>query len=168
MAASVPPKGMLMSAYARQAPKPRTVPRPDGLVSPTTAKSPLRSNELSELSEQAIVVSALKKARMPDGGRIHFFAVPNGHVRSKRQHIQAKLEGVSAGVVDLVIVTPPPADPSKVATALEMKRADARPSDLRDEQVKWMMILGENNWATVVGLGAADALVKLRVLGYPV
>lgn len=157
-----------MDAYTRQAPKPHLIPRPDGLASPTTAKNPLRSNELSELSEQAVVVSALKRARMPDGSRIHFFAVPNGHVRSKRQHVQAKHEGVSAGVVDLVIVTPPPAAPDKVATALEMKRADAKPSDLRDEQVKWMVIFGENHWATVVGLGAADALVKLRMLGYPV
>jgi len=147
--------------YRRQAKKPSKVSRPDGAPSsPSSAAKPLSSNQLSELSEQAIVVSALKQAR------ICFFAVPNGHVRSKRQHVQAKHEGVSAGVPDIVIVTPPPGRPELVATALEMKRADAKPSDLRPEQLKWLAALASHNWASVVGLGAADALVKLRNLGY--
>jgi hypothetical protein len=149
--------------YKRQARKPARVVRPAGSpASPSTAARPLTSGELSELSEQSVVVSALRRAR------IHFFAVPNGHVRSKRQHIQAKHEGVSAGVPDLIIVTPPPGRPDLVATALEMKRADAKPSDLREDQVKWLAILASCKWAAVVGLGAADALTKLRNLGYQV
>jgi hypothetical protein len=151
------------SLIKRRARKPSRVARPAGTPdSPSTAAKPLTSSELSELSEQSVVVSALRRAG------ILFFAVPNGHVRSKRQHVQARLEGVSAGVPDLIIVTPPPARPDLVATALEMKRGDAKPSDLRDTQTQWLARLAANRWAVAVGLGAADALEKLRALGYSI
>jgi len=134
------------------------VPKPR---SRSTSKK-LSARELSELSEQAIVVSKLRRA-----GHL-VFAVPNGHVRTKRQHIQAKHEGVSAGVPDLIIPDPPPNRPDCFATALEMKRAHAAPSELRDTQVEWLDALAHRHWAAVVGLGADDALAKLRALGYRV
>ena len=144
----------------RQTARPKAVPLPE--VPPTRRKGKLRATELSELSEQALVVSALRKA-----GYL-LFAVPNGHVRSKRQSIQAKLEGVSAGVPDFIIIDPPPARPDLVGTVVEMKRAHAVPSDLRDSQVSWLTAFERRRWAVMVGLGADDALVKLRSLGYRV
>lgn len=142
-------------------PAPRPLPAiPKKLAS--RAQKALSDNELSELSEQAIVVSALRRA-----GYL-LFAVPNGHVRSKRQQVQARHEGVSGGVPDLIIADPPPARPDLFATALEMKRAHAVPSELRDNQVAWLDALAKRRWAAVVGLGADDALAKLRLLGYRV
>ena len=73
-----------------------------------------------------------------------------------------------AGMPDLLIFDPPPLRPDCFATALEMKREDARPSDLREDQLRWLTILGDRGWAAVVGLGANDALTKLRQLGYAV
>lgn len=151
---------MESSLLKRQAARPKAVELPP--LPPRRTRAAMRPTELSELSEQAIVVSALRKA-----GYL-VFAVPNGHVRTKRQHITAKLEGVSAGVPDLMIIDAPPARAELCGTALEMKRAHAVPSDLRDTQVAWLDAFAQRKWAAVVGLGAEDALAKLRALGYRV
>lgn len=116
--------------------------------------------ELSELQQQSIVVSVLRRAG------ILCAAVPNGHVRSKRQSIQAFQEGVSAGFPDLLIFSRPPAHPDACGTVLEMKRGTATPHDVRPEQRKWLENLRSVGWCVVVGFGAKDAVDKLRQLGY--
>jgi hypothetical protein len=100
---------------------------------------------------------------------VKFCAVPNGHVRSSRQHIQAAQEGVSKGMVDLLIFTPPPALYGKVyavGTALEMKRANAKSRDVRREQRVWLRDLAALGWVPLVGYGAGDAIAQLQALGY--
>lgn len=126
----------------------------------TSTTFPWRPGELGELAQQATVVSALRNA-----GHV-FAAIPNGHVRSKRQHLQARQEGVSAGMPDLLIFDPPPNLPSAVGVALEMKRKSGRSRDVRKNQRSWLRDLADRGWVPVVGYGALDALCQLMALGY--
>lgn len=122
-----------------------------------------RKSELGELEQQAQVV------RLLDEFGYKFCAVPNGHVRTARQQIQAKQEGMKAGIPDLLIFTPPPALYGKVyatGVALEMKRATAKSGDLRTNQRKWLRDLSTLGWVPVCGYGAADAIAMLQSLGY--
>lgn len=114
----------------------------------------------SELSEQIRVVDALRRAR------IDFFAVPNGGRRNRGEAIRLKKSGVRSGVPDLVILTPPPGSESTSGVVLEMKREDGRPSDVSENQRKWFDVFARYGWRVLVGYGAADALEKLRDLGY--
>lgn len=117
---------------------------------------------ISETSEQIDVVRELKRAR------ILFCAVPNGGARRGREARRLKQEGVQAGVPDLLIFDAPPAHPGKVGVALEMKRRDGRPSDVREEQQEWLQALEARGWVVMVGYGRDDALGKLQGAGFDV
>lgn len=120
-------------------------------------KTPTR---LRELQQQAQVVQVLRRQGIPHA------AVPNGHVRTLHQRGTAALEGVLAGMPDLLVFRSPPAVPHAKGVALEMKRATARAGDVRPEQHKVLDMLRREGWVTIVGYGAADALAHLHALGY--
>lgn len=113
----------------------------------------------SELSEQIIVVRELRRLRL------QFCAVPNGLLTTQKQARMAKASGLEKGVPDLLIFDAPP---GYVGVALEMKRIDGRPSDLRPEQRQWMAQLAKRGWLCLVGYGAQDALAKLCAAGFDV
>ena len=122
-----------------------------------------RKNEVSELADQAMVANLLTQSD------VVFAAVPNGHVRTKRQLITAAKEGVKAGMPDMLIFTPPPALYGRVyavGVALEMKKTGAKSNAVRKNQRAWLRKLAANGWIPVVGYGAADAIAHLQVLGY--
>lgn len=115
---------------------------------------------VSEHWEQVQIAKALSRAK------IVFCAVPNGGFRIRREAAMLKAEGVQQGVPDLLIFTPPPG--GGVGVALEMKRRDGKPSDLRKSQQEWLTKLQGLGWHTIVGWGAMDAIEKLRELGYEI
>jgi hypothetical protein len=116
----------------------------------------------TELSEQIVVVRALRKAG------IRFAAVPNGGRRDKKAARLFKASGVCSGVPDLLIFSRPPLWPEKVGVALEMKRSNGKPSDLSADQKKWLVDLQDLGWIAVVGYGSQNALNQLRTLGFVV
>ena len=79
-----------------------------------------------------------------------------------------KASGVVSGVPDLLIFTRPPLHPEKCGVALEMKRANGRPSDVSKEQAKWLAALEEIGWLCLVGYGAQNAFEGLRKMGFDV
>lgn len=127
---------------------------------------PFKSGELSELQQQAKVVSMLKRFH------IYGFALANGHVRTKRQQITGAMEGVVAGVPDMLIVDPPPALFGKIycpGVALEMKRRNLDKKNgkmLRPNQREQLQKFAERGWIPIVGYGAHDAIAQLAALGY--
>lgn len=121
---------------------------------------PFRANELDEIHEQATVVSLLKQ------NGYFFTAIPNGHVRSKRQSVQAFQEGVIAGMPDLLIFDTPPNLSYAKGVALEMKKTKSSSHDVRAEQRKQLKDFARRGWVSVVGYGSADALAQLHALGY--
>lgn len=116
----------------------------------------------TELSEQMVVVRALRKAGL------RFAAVPNGGRRDLKSARMFKASGVSPGVPDLLIFSRPPARPDKVGVALEMKRSNGKVSDLSADQINWLEALESLDWICVVGYGAQNALEELRTLGFSV
>lgn len=127
---------------------------------PKRVKGSLSTSELSELRQQATVVSLLKRSG------ICYASIPNGHVRSKRQNIQAMHEGVIAGMPDLLIFDRPPALPHAIGVALEMKRLGGRSRDVKPEQLAQLKRLAIRGWVPAVGYGASDAIALLCALGY--
>ena len=89
--------------------------------------------------------------------------VPNGGQRSRGM---GRSEGVKAGVPDFLVFSPPPGLPGRVGTALELKRAGAKPGAVRAEQKLWLRELEACGWHVLVGFGAADACAKLVHAGY--
>jgi hypothetical protein len=114
---------------------------------------------VSELSEQIFVVRELRKRK------VVFCSVPNGGRRDLREASKLKASGVEAGVPDILIFDPPP-QLRAVGTALEMKRAGG--GRLSDKQKKWLELLRERGWHTLVAHGAEDALAQLAEAGYEV
>ncbi len=94
---------------------------------------------------------------------IRYFSVPNAAKRSHSQAAHARSEGLSAGVPDLIITTPPPCG-GYAAAAIEMKRLSG--GALTIEQYEWLEHLKDVAWATHVAAGATDAITWLEGLGY--
>lgn len=145
-------------AFAERAARAK-VPQ-DDLRPPPPPTSALQPRDLTELQHQAVVVSLLRQVNLL------FASVPNGHVRSKMQSIQAYQEGVSAGIPDLLIFTRPPVRPSAPGVALEMKREGATHHAVRPEQRVWHDNLRAAGWYVIVAYGSVDAVAKLKTLGY--
>lgn len=121
-----------------------------------------RGSGESEAVSQRIVVAALRRAR------IAVFAIPNGGTRAggMREGVALAAQGLSPGVPDLILPVSPPG--RLMPVALELKRADGRPSDVSERQWEWLERLRLAGWGTAVGYGHEDALAKLRAYGYRV
>lgn len=111
-----------------------------------------------EHDEQVSVVKWLKKRK------IDHFAVPNGGARDIREATRLKAEGVTPGVSDLIITTPPPIE-GIFAVALEMKRRKG--GTMSDDQKAWhAKYEKKSGWLCRVAHGAKDAIKVLTELGY--
>lgn len=93
---------------------------------------------------------------------VAFFHVANERRTSQREGAKLKRMGVSPGVPDIVIVTPPPCG-GYVAAALELKREGGRPTK---EQLHWLGVMRSAEWATAVVYGLDDARRQLTEWGY--
>jgi hypothetical protein len=107
---------------------------------------------LSEHMEQALFVQWFRRT-FPD---VRILAVPNGGGRSRSQGAKLKVEGVSAGVPDLLI-------PSGMVW-VEMKRSKG--GTVSADQKDWHAYLRGIGQTVIVGYGFEDARAKILQLRY--
>ncbi len=135
------------------------------MSSPRSTKPPLESRESEDFT------------RWLRRRRLLFCHVPNEGRRSQRRGAALKRQGLSAGVPDFLIFTPPPrdvpafmGDPQSgrivraVGVAVEMKRRSG--GRLSDAQRVWLAGLSDCGWLTYVTRGADAAIEQLTRLGY--
>lgn len=94
------------------------------------------------------------------------FSVPNGGLRPGRGGVTMKAQGVTPGIPDLLIIDRPPEMPNYVGIALELKRANGKPSDIRPEQMLWLERFEQRGWLSAVSYGSRAAIDWLKSLGY--
>ena len=73
-----------------------------------------------------------------------------------------KKQGVKPGVPDVLIFDIPGHTCNGIA--IELKRSNGVPSDVRDTQKKWLTELESRDWLTKVAFGADDAIEWLKEL----
>ena len=113
-----------------------------------------------EASEQAALFRWLRRHK------VAAFAIPNGGLRPGRGGVSFRAQGVERGVPDLLILDRPPRLPHFVGVALELKRSNGKPSDLRPEQREWLERFDARGWTACVAYGADAAIDWLRSLGF--
>lgn len=104
--------------------------------------------------------------RMEEAG-LDFFYVPNGRQGSKRHIGLLKRKGMRNGVLDLCILTPPPAFPGAPGAFLEMKRPGGGGS-LSEDQRAFMERVAALGWCAGYADGAQEGIEVLRAWGYKV
>jgi len=77
-----------------------------------------------------------------------------------------RAQGVERGIPDLLIIDRPPRCLHFVGVALELKRSNGKPSDLRPEQREWLERFDARGWASAVAYGADAAIDWLRAMGF--
>lgn len=109
---------------------------------------------LSEHDEQVLVMLWAKENEVhwPDLRLLH--ANPMGGLRNKTVGAYMKAEGARAGVPDLFL---PVARGGYHGLFIEMKRANGRPSDVRDSQRDWLFDLQDQGFACNVCYGSGQA-----------
>lgn len=120
---------------------------------PKTPKLPLPT----EHDEQVMVCRWLRARHIPFG------AIPNGANKSIAARMKFKAEGLTPGMPDLLIITPPPAFPH-MHLLVEMKRQKG--GRLSVEQDHMHSVLSVNGFLVITANGYADAVRQLRDLGY--
>jgi len=113
-----------------------------------------------EQREQEALVELLRLA-----GICHA-AIPN-ETASRAEAGKAKARGAQRGFPDLLLFDPPPGGDAH-GVAVETKRADGRPSDVRPEQREWLDRLDARGWVALVAFGCEHAVEELRRLGYTI
>ena len=116
--------------------------------------------EPSEYSEQAALVSWLRSLTPAP----LFFHAASERRCSPAEGARLKALGVRRGLPDLWIVTPPPAEPNRPGTVIELKRRSG--GHRSPEQEAWMRALLALGWAGGFYRGADEAVQMLRALGY--
>jgi len=133
---------------ASMKPTPRAVLYGKPYDAPKRRKGP-KTAVPTEHQEQAAFVSYLRARG------IRHFAVPNGGQRSAIAGARLKAEGVSRGVPDLHVASPPAS--GVVALIVELKRRNGRPSDVTPEQRDWLAYFDSIGCRTKVAFGLDDA-----------
>lgn len=97
-----------------------------------------------------------------------WFHPPNGGNRSVVTGAILKAQGAKAGVPDIVILDPPPAQPERVGTVIELKPLlSERPSaKATPAQAEWLRAFEERGWVTAVCFGSGEAISFLGRMGY--
>lgn len=88
--------------------------------------------------------------------------VPNGGNRNPITGKKLKRQGVKPGVPDVLIFDIPRYNWNGIA--IELKRSNGKPSDLRETQKEWLGELESRDWITRVAFGADDAIDWLEGL----
>lgn len=114
-------------------------------------------NHKSEHSEQVLICQWMRARR------IDFFAVPNSARRNPRQAAWLKAEGMTAGVPDIIVITPPPKHPDK-HLAIEVKRSSG--GVVAPSQKEMHAKMTNQNWLVMVSKGYTHCVEILESLGY--
>ena len=93
---------------------------------------------------------------------VDFFHPPNESKAHVSKRVRLRKMGLSKGVPDIVIVTPPPCG-GYVAAALEIKSDTGRPTP---EQKEWIERMRAHGWAAAIAKGLDACLQQLRDWGY--
>jgi hypothetical protein len=93
-----------------------------------------------------------------------WFHPANGGMRNKIVAAKLKGQGVKAGVPDIIILSPPPANPKAKGVAIELKRLKG--GSLSPEQRRWLVDMDDLGWVAQRCNGAGEAIDFLRGLGY--
>jgi hypothetical protein len=100
-----------------------------------------------------------------DAHNILYCHVPNGGFRNVREAVKFKRIGVKKGVPDFLLFDKPRmAIGNKVGVAIELKRTKGGVVSL--EQKIWLDCLSGRGWISILALGADEAIVALKDLGY--
>jgi hypothetical protein len=131
-----------------------------GQMPPKPAKSfRLKPPRPLEVDEQAAVFqhAALKARTDQRWGML--FSIPNGKAASSiREAVNAKRTGLKRGVPDMFL--PWPAG-GWHGLFVELKRADGTRSDLKPEQVSWLVKLQAAGYQTAVAFGWKEAVAEI-------
>jgi hypothetical protein len=135
-----------------------------------TIKAPVPKED----DEQASVISYLLFRKNNLGDRLRWHHSPNGDGREKKVGRDGKrycpsgqrlaAQGTSPGFPDLVVFLDGPGD-VVFQVAIEMKRRNGRPSDVKLEQREWLSFLALCGWQTRACFGAQEAINFLRECG---
>lgn len=157
----------MAEAEERRAERSPADPRPP---SPTVTPPPVPQDDATEEAEQAALAAAL------DASGVLWCHVPNGGHRHKATAGRMKGQGVKAGVPDVLVFTPPPAQPDARGIAVELKRSSLRPKQpgaaiptcVSAAQRQWLADLEALGWVTIIAYGVDHAIAELQQLGVPV
>ena len=127
------------------------IPEDFELQDPATV--PIKSEEARE---QARLVAGLRRKwnDLPEEFQPIVFAVPNGGARDAREGANLKVQGVLAGVPDLVILFP-----LGITCMIEMKAKEGSVSKAQHEVHPHIQALGHT---LIVAYSAEEALAALR------
>jgi len=125
-----------------------------------------------EDDEQASVISYLLFRKNNLGDRLRWHHSPGGEDRPKKvgrggrvycpSGIRLTAQGTSPGFPDLIVLLD--GTGGAVQVAIEMKRRNGRPSDVKLEQREWLSFLALCGWQTRACFGA-EAINFLRECG---
>jgi hypothetical protein len=85
-------------------------------------------------------------------------AIPNGGRRDKIGAVMLRAEGLRKGFPDLIV---PVSVGEYIGLAIEMKKRDGVPSDIKDNQKTWLDFLELQGWKSVVCFGADHAIEQI-------
>lgn len=108
-------------------------------------------------------VEMVALARWLDMRRLVWCHPPNEAKRSFAVAARLRAEGLKTGVPDVLIFTPPTAQPGR-GVALELKRKVG--GVVSDDQRRWLEDLRRCGWVTLVARGADEAIKLLLGCGY--
>jgi hypothetical protein len=119
-----------------------------------------KKKDLSEYDEQ------VKLANYLDMKGYLWCHVPNGGNRDAKTGRKMKMQGVKPGVPDVLIFDDPTSEYTMnfSGIAIELKKANGKPSDVRESQKEWLKALEWRNWQTKIAFGADDAIEWLEKL----
>ena len=131
------------------------------ITSPKAREYALRRKLVPKESQEMRAV-----ARWLDLAGVLWTHVPNESRRSPRQGRALKEQGMSRGVPDVMIFTPPPTEPHRRGFAIELKRQTG--GRVSPEQEQWIHDLRALNWVALTATGADVAIRYLEAWGYRV
>jgi hypothetical protein len=128
-------------------------PLPDDFELQDPATIPIKKEEARE---QARLVAALRRCwnLLPDEMRPVIAHIPNGGSRDAREASNLKIQGVLAGIPDLIIILP-----CGESAWVEMKAADGRVSKSQTDLHAHFKALGHD---VITAYSAEEALAALR------
>lgn len=112
----------------------------------------------TEANEQMVVVDWLR------WHGLLFSATANGIYTHPVSMSKMKRLGVSPGLPDILLFTPPPAYPGVVGVSIELKRRKG--GIVSHEQLEWKEKLQKVGWLSYIALGADQAIEILEACGY--